>query len=276
MLILSNVLELISIGAIPVFLSSIYDKEYFFELIKKFNLFEIDFLNEFDQNNLVFYGALILIFIFVIKNLFLAVIIFFRYYVIKNIRSSFKNRVLKTNLSKDYLNFVNKNSAILLREINLDCGNASVLIFSYTNLIKEIILLVLIFISLSIFDLKVSIVLLFFFLIFISIFYYIFKKRINRNAEIIKSSASSLNKIINQIYGSIKDIIIYDLKKNFKNFNNVQNEMENKILFNNFISSFPRIYLEILSVISLMLIIILFWIIKKIQQKFYFPYLFLQ
>ena len=158
-LIFVNVLELFSITAIPVFLSSIYDQELFLSLLSKFKFIEIKKFFDLENDKMIVIGAILILIIFLLKNIVLTIVTYFRIYVIKNIRQSFRSRVLRSNIKKNYLRFVSKSSAVLLREINQDCTNAAVVIFSYTNLFKEAILLILIFISLSLYDLKTSLIL---------------------------------------------------------------------------------------------------------------------
>ena len=161
LLVFVNILELFSITAIPVFLSSIYDQELFLNLLSKFKLTKIKEFLSVENDEMIVIGAILILVIFLIKNIILTIVTYFRINVIKNIRQSFKSRVLRSNLRKNYLNFVSKNSAVLVREVNTDCVNASVVIFSYTNLFKEAILLILIFISLAIYDLKTSLILIY-------------------------------------------------------------------------------------------------------------------
>ena len=258
-LIFVNVLELFSITAIPVFLSSIYDQELFLNLLSKFKLNKIKEFLSVENDEMIVIGAILILVIFLIKNIILTIVTYFRINVIKNIRQSFKSRVLRSNLRKNYLNFVSKNSAVLVREVNTDCVNASVVIFSYTNLFKEAILLILIFISLAIYDLKTSLISIIFLSIFVSIYYLATKKTLKKNAEVIKKSLSNLIKSVNEIYGSIKDITIYNSKEKVSNdFDKIQKELEIKLLINNFITSVPRMYLEVISVASIMFIIIFF------------------
>ncbi len=259
LLVFVNILELFSITAIPVFLSSIYDQELFLNLLSKFKLTKIKEFLSVENDEMIVIGAILILVIFLIKNIILTIVIYFRINVIKNIRQSFKSRVLRSNLRKNYLNFVSKNSAVHVREVNTDCVNASVVIFSYTNLFKEAILLILIFISLAIYDLKTSLILIIFLSIFVSIYYLATKKTLKKNAEIIKKSLSNLIKSVNEIYGSIKDITIYNSKEKVSNdFDRIQKELESKVLINNFITSVPRMYLEVISVASIMFVIIFF------------------
>lgn len=258
-LIFVNILELFSITAIPVFLSSIYDQELFLNLLSKFKFIEINKFFNLENNQMIVIGAILILIIFLLKNIILTTVTYLRIYVIRNIRQSFRSRVLRSNLKKNYLRFVSKNSAVLLREINQDCTNAAVVIFSYTNLFKEAILLILIFISLGVYDLKTSLILIIFFSIFVAIFYLGTRKTLKKNAESIKKSHSNLIKSVNEIYGSIKDITIYNSKEKVSDdFDRIQNELENKLLTNQFISSVPRMYLEVISVASIMFIIIFF------------------
>ena len=94
----------------------------------------------------------------------------------------------------------------------------------------------------------------------ISLFYYFIKNKINKLSALNHISITNLMKNINQIYGSIKEIKIYNKKNYFENkIADLQVNTQKIEFFTQIINKLPRIFLEILSVLTLVIILLLFF-----------------
>ena len=94
----------------------------------------------------------------------------------------------------------------------------------------------------------------------ISLFYYFIKNKINKLSALNHISITNLMKNINQIYGSIKEIKIYNKKNYFENkIADLQANTQKIEFFTQIINKLPRIFLEILSVLTLVIILLLFF-----------------
>lgn len=253
----ASALELLSLGFVPVFISSILNENLFINFISKY--LNIEIINYVSENKIIIFAASVLIFFFVIKNILLIFIIYFRTAVQSKIRRHFRSKIIEYNLNKNYQSFIRKRSSEFLREVNLDAGQATVVVASFINIIKEGLVLILIFSSFFFIDYKLVIALTIFFGLFSFLFYYLTKNHLRRNSVLIKNNLTKVNRAITEIYSSMKDILIYNAKDEVSSeFNKNQKIMEKYGVKNTFISSLPRIYFEIISVLSLLILVIYF------------------
>ena len=137
-LILLSFLEFIGIGAIPVFMSAILDPQILSSKLN--NPFLLNLINETDKSDLIFYISILLIIVFLIKNLFFVLIIIFQGLLTKRIKLNLSMMVYKKYLNLDYLKLIEKNSSIMIRSLTLDVGNTSVFVLNIINLCREILL----------------------------------------------------------------------------------------------------------------------------------------
>ena len=112
-LILSSLLEIIGIGLIPIYISLIIDptilKDYI--PISYYNYY----LQGKDLNEIVFYGALTILIVFIFKNTFLIFIEYFQGQVLKKIRFNTSIKIFNTFLSRKYEFFLNTSKSLILR-----------------------------------------------------------------------------------------------------------------------------------------------------------------
>jgi len=142
-LIISAFLEMLGLGSIPIFISILIDptgsKEFFG--INMNNIFQ--YFGP-DQNITKFF-ALFIITLFSFKILFVFLTTLFQLKITKNIKLHFSKKLLQAYLCKPYIFFVNKNSAILSRNMMSEADHAVVFLGSIINISREIAILFIIF-----------------------------------------------------------------------------------------------------------------------------------
>ena len=75
MLLISTIVETLSITSIPIFVISLTDTDKLFSILS--NFFEITFFFEnIEQNNLILYISISILFIFLLKNIFISFVNF--------------------------------------------------------------------------------------------------------------------------------------------------------------------------------------------------------
>ena len=140
-LIIVSLLEMISIAFIPVLIQSLINTESF--LLKYQSFFFIkNFLNynNLDNNNLIIFFIIFIVIFFLLKNIFFSILIYFQGYVIRQIRLGISRKIFKFYLNSDYLLFLSKNPADILRTLSLDIGNSTTYILVFTNLIRDVLI----------------------------------------------------------------------------------------------------------------------------------------
>ena len=257
LLIILSILEFIGIGLIPIYISLMLDPQIIFQ---KFDLYRLNkIIQSTDKDQLMIYASLILLFIFIFKNFLLSFIIYFQGKVIKKIKIELSNKIFNNYMKLELKNFLLKNSSVFIRTINLDVGNTSIFMLSILSLVKEILLLFTICILLLIAEPVISISLFIYFFIFFYSFYFFTKKNLFLRKKKIQQLSSDVIKLINETLGSIKEIKIFNLEKKKSYFFLKNISLNEEYAFKNyFIKSLPRLYLEILSVLAIVLIIIFY------------------
>ena len=97
---ISTFFEIIGIGSIPVFAMIIVD---FNQLKSKLPSFvDQNLLDQFNQNQIALFGAIILTAVFLIKNLYLALMVYWQGTIAKDIRTSIKLKLFKTYMNVPY------------------------------------------------------------------------------------------------------------------------------------------------------------------------------
>ena len=255
LLIILSILEILSLGSIPILLSSILDQNSFDLKFLKFQ-----YLNENSENmsqkNKIELISLIIIALFIFKNLFHASIFFFQGRLLKNIKLYISRKLFNFYLNQNYLYFVKKNTSIIQRTLSIDVGNTIIYILSLMNIAKECLILVAIIILLFFSNAEITIFLFTSFLTVASLFYFLNKKKILKRGKEIQIYSSGLIRIIYETIGLFKELKIYGLRDyQYKSYSNKIEKSERNIFLNYFITSMPRLFLEMTAVILIVIII---------------------
>ena len=254
LLILSTLVELISLSSIPVFLIAISDQNVF---VSKFPfLFELIFSNV--TNYFLILGFLI-VSIFIIKNLFLFFVSYYQGLLRKKVREKIKKKIFHKYLNESYNFHLNHNPSNLIRNITHDSIHASDTLFIMLTILKEIFLLISIFILLF-FTTPSSTLILVLLLSLASYFFYFFvKNRIkNSGIEFREYTALELKNLI-QSFGSIKETKIFRRENYFSDIAEKNIRMiENAKFITSVISQVPKLFLEIITISLIITIIIIY------------------
>ena len=172
--ILATFFELIGIGSIPVFAMLIIDVESLVNNISPY--ISIDLINKIDRKTLQITGASLLVSIFVLKNLYLFLLIFFQGKLLMELKSSTSNKLYHYYIYMPYIKHLNRNPSLLIRTITSDISSAFVYIHAFIMLIRESLILVAIFIFLLFVDPLITFFSLFFLGVPVLSFYTFYKK----------------------------------------------------------------------------------------------------
>jgi len=222
----------------------------------------IEFFN--DKFLLLFIFMLILFF----KNF---IIIFFNLYFtdfFKKVNNRVSSDLFSHFLNLEYKFFLKDLSKEFFQKILADLNYANTFSISYIIFVSEIIFFFFISCVLIYVDYKIFFVVIFGFSFFLILYISIFKKRINYWAYQSRDSSSNLYNLTIEGFIGLKDIIIYDLKKDF-NYKFDQNVIVNnhanaRIVF---LNNVQRYWLEIVAIIIIFLSLyyLMFFKIKVVE-----------
>ena len=173
------------------------------------------------------------------------------------IRKYLTHNIYKKYINIPYENFIKKNSATYLKNINYEINQVSIGLIQTLEFFSELIVIFGIGIFLMIYDFKVSILVLVLSTIFIFLISVISKRKMFNLGERVRVSEQLRIKNYIESFNLIKEIKIYN-KQNFfinRDLDFTSNFLQTDFLFR-FIKSIPTVLVELL-LIAIMLILIL-------------------
>ena len=167
------------------------------------------------KKKIILFFVICFLIIYLIKTIF---VIFYNVYVSKfsqNLFFSISKKILSKYLDKNYIFFVQNNSANLIRNISgesnlfaLGIVSNFIVILSNVTLFIGICTLLILYNNYSVFVIIILVLLSF-------LIIKIFDKKFKKWGEIRQDEAANFLKKLNEIFGSIKEAIIYDKKSFF-------------------------------------------------------------
>jgi ABC-type multidrug transport system fused ATPase/permease subunit len=240
------VFELVGIGSIPAFAILIIDIEKFLAILSGY--INVDYLYTLSKTHLITLASICLASVFFIKNLYLFFVIYFQGLILKNLRFSVSLKLYKYFINLPFIEHINKNPAILIRTIDSDVGLSFTYITSFITLIRESIILLVIFIFLLVADPLTSSISFIILGLPLFLFYFFYRKTLKSRGSKIQELLGRKIKTINQSLGLIKETKILNRENYFFNrFSKITKEIESINFFSFLITSTPRYFLEILA-----------------------------
>ena len=210
---LAAISEVISISSIPLFVTLLIDPELF--QTKLSDYVDISFLFNLEVKQLILFGGIFLTAIFVIKNLFLMILIFFQSKVIRDLNVKLTDRLYKLYLFAPYFIHLKKNNAELVRNIIGETSQVISIILKVVTLFREFLVLTFIFILVLYVDVLITLIIFSILSACAAIFFYITKKTIHKNAKRMQDLSTSRIKSVNETFGAIKEVKIFNIEKIF-------------------------------------------------------------
>jgi len=251
--ILATFFEVVGIGSIPVFAMLIIDVESLINNISTY--ISIDLINEIDRKTLQITGACLLVSIFVFKNLYLFLLMFFQGKLLKELRSSTSNKLYHYYIYMPYIKHLSRNPSVLIRSITSDVELTFVFIQSYIMLIRESLILVSFFIFLVFVDPLISFVSLFFLGVPVLFFYNFYKKKLKLKGKDLQFLIGDEIKTVDQSLGAIKETKLFNKEHHFLSyFKKLIKNKESLQFFSYLVSTSPRLFLEVVALFSVAMI----------------------
>ena len=243
-------LEVLSIGMFLPILTFMVQDNFAIYLTNIF--FFKTYLDNPDQKTIGFILLILLFFIFLIKNLYLAYLSNYQMKYVFEIQKNLSSKFFSRYINNEYSFFISSNSYQLMQNI---IGEIGVFInnFLMPSLIFILEILVLIFLFILIFSIQplASLIIVGVFFSF-SLFVYIFsKKKLTKLGQIRQENESLVIKTLQNSFLGIKDIKIFGAEKEFiKDYKTHNTKVANSVRDQLIIQSFPRLALELLTVAS--------------------------
>ena len=256
---ISTVFEALSIGIILPFIDILINENIFLKYPFLTNLLEIfpTIKNYTEKNQLLLLGYLVILLVYLSKALVLTVSNFYQLKFIKDIDINWVKNLFNYYLNEEYSFFIKRNSAVLFRNIS-QCSVTANALKNIILLFSEILILSGIVILLLFIDFVTTLVIFLFFLIVSSLIYIFSKKSLEDWGKARHAAEGQYVKNLQEGFGAVKEIKLQGNEDFF-----VDELVNSKSLANNvqfkkdFISVLPKIWIELLAIISMLIFIIL-------------------
>lgn len=221
------------------------------------------FFNDLKFQNQIYFLLSSLVFLYFIKNLFNAFIIYYKKRFLSDIQINFSSRVFGYYLNQSYNFFLTNNKPQILRNLGI-LQEYIIVVENFINIAIEIFILALILIIIFYNDIFVGLFLTIFAFFFIIVFLKIFKDRFKRYGELINQYNEKLLNNYLDTLGSIKDIILQK-KQNFfiRDFSSNISVQAAVNVKNGFFVEAPRLIIEIMLVLGVSSLIILLTMVNQ-------------
>ena len=247
--ILALILEVVSVGVIYPFISSVFYKNNNF-ILKTLNL-------NLESNTAVIILCVALISIFFFKNIYSAFFIYWQNKFSQNIYKTVSVILLKNYLSEKYSFFYKNNSSSLINNVYTESKNFSLVVASLLKMFSEILVLISVTLFLFFFQFNIALSLLIFFLLF-TFFYKRFVKKFFNLWGLQRTKYGTLMlRELTVIFEGIKTIKIMHKENYFiQEFKKYIENFSKSAVLQSTTAEFPKIFFEILSVTLIVAFII--------------------
>ena len=109
------IFEFLSISSLPIFASALIDPNFTREKIT--NILNLNFLNAYSNQELLTILGIIVIVLFLIKNIYLFLLTVYQANYFKKIKKKLSNDIFSQYINQKYENFIDENSSVLIRNL---------------------------------------------------------------------------------------------------------------------------------------------------------------
>ena len=262
-----SALDMIGVGSLVGFIAVISTPEVVIELIPiealKF------FLLDLDQKTLVIYSAILIISVFLIKNLIFLILYYVEAKIKKNLNVDFSKRIFATFLKRPYIFHTLTSPVSSINTILPVTNRAIQYIFSSLTFFREGLTIFFLMGTLIFIDIKTYSIVFILFLIISFLFNFFSKKKANYYGGKTNFSEEKALGYLNKAFSYIKLIKLFNTNDFWvKKFFNEKNRLHEYQTISYLLSRIPKIILEIAGV-SIVVFIFIFFIVvdnKNIEE----------
>ncbi len=250
LLVVGMFLEVFGLGLIIPLITIILDPEL---INDTFGISYIkEYLGDISHNQFLYYSLFSIIFVYILKTLFLIFLAFKQNTFLSNLYAQLSIKLFNHYLNQEYSFHLKKNSSLLIKNIQVEVNLFRSYCTSLVSLFIEFALLVSIIVTLIYIEPFGALVVGVFFTFFSMLVIEFSKKNLKFWGKKREKLDESISKNILEGFGGIKEILILGRKKFFNNIFSNNNFLRAKILRNYLTTSqIPRYLLEIIAVFGI-------------------------
>lgn len=253
-ILLGTFLELLGVSAILPFMNIIMSQESIENMKYWGDLYR--FLGMESPNQFIMLFAIALIAIYIVKNIYIALMYDWQYRFTYDNQKELSTRMLRAYMQQPYLFHLSHNSAELMRNVGLDVEMFFRAVKAVLQLLTEMCVCLVLVIYLMYVDKSITIGVATFLSVFIVIFFKGFKKMLTSTAEECRHYTEGTTKWLQQSFGGMKEIKVLGRESFFLNQYDYDYhgyaETQRKYLF---LQVVPRPIMEAMCVSGLLLVV---------------------
>jgi ATP-binding cassette subfamily C protein len=259
-------IEMVGLASVPIFIMIVIDIDV---LINKFpTFFANDYIKSISRDYITIFGGIILILIFLLKNVYLSLFLFFQGKVVQILGADIRNKLFKNYIRAPYNFHIKNNPSVLIRNLTQSVSIAIRAILGTLSIIRESLILIVIFILLFLNEPMVSVSVFSVLIVICGLFMFFTRQTLISRGKQVQFLRGEQLKTINHSLGSIRETKVLNRENYLTNlFTHQVVKIEKHTFFAYFLSVTPRLFLEFIAVFSVSITAILFVIINLSNEQ---------
>ena len=216
-----------------------------------------DFFNMTSDRQFFLFVVIALIFVYLIKNLYLLWINYVQYTLVFNNQLRLSGRLIDCYLKKPYTYHLDNNSAEMVRNVMLDSERFFQMLLSIFLTLSEILVSALLCVFLLIVDPVITISVVAILAVFTGLYLILFKGKAKKYGKTNQIYDGKMHQSINQALGAVKDIKILHREKYFADsFLAYGKKKMTAVRNNNVLGQFPKYLIETVCIGTVLLVLV--------------------
>ena len=216
-----------------------------------------DFFNMTSDRQFFLFVVIALIFVYLIKNLYLLWINYVQYTFVFNNQLRLSGRLIDCYLKKPYTYHLDNNSAEMVRNVMLDSERFFQMLLSVFLTLSEILVAALLCVFLLIVDPVITISVVAILAVFTGLYLILFKGKAKKYGKTNQIYDGKMHQSINQALGAVKDIKILHREKYFADsFLAYGKKKMTAVRNNNVLGQFPKYLIETVCIGTVLLVLV--------------------
>lgn len=216
-----------------------------------------DFFNMTSDRQFFLFVVIALIFVYLIKNLYLLWINYVQYTFVFNNQLRLSGRLIDCYLKKPYTYHLDNNSAEMVRNVMLDSERFFQMLLSVFLTLSELLVSALLCVFLLIVDPVITISVVAILAIFTGLYLILFKGKAKKYGKTNQIYDGKMHQSINQALGAVKDIKILHREKYFADsFLAYGKKKMTAVRNNNVLGQFPKYLIETVCIGTVLLVLV--------------------
>jgi len=216
-----------------------------------------DAFNMTSDRQFFLFVVIALIFVYLIKNIYLLWILYVQYTFIFNNQLRLSARLIDCYLKKPYTYHLDKNSAEMVRNVMLDSERFFQMLLSVFLTLSEILVSMLLCVFLVVVDWMITVSVVVILAVFTGLYLVLFKGKAKEYGKINQIYDGKMHQSINQALGAVKDIKILHREKFFADsFLSYGKKKMTAVRNNNVLGQFPKYLIETVCIGAVLLVLV--------------------